>query len=244
MSDPRHPQVLNSSGESLDFRYHPGDREDFLVILGHGVTGNMDRPLIVHLANQLSTNGWPSLRFSFAGNGNSEGEFSDSTITKEVDDLRCLIESHGKGRRLIYIGHSMGGAVGVIAASKKDTFDGLVSLAGMVDTTKFCETEFGEVTPDEGFMWDDEECPLSQAYVDDLHAIGDTIASARKVRNPWLLLHGSEDDVVPLQDSQTAYGVSEADAELVVIDGADHVFTDHLEPMSDEVLRWLQDHFG
>ena len=37
--------------------------------------------------------GIPALRFSFSGNGGSEGRFEDSCITKEVEDLGAVIDA-------------------------------------------------------------------------------------------------------------------------------------------------------
>ena len=90
-----------------------------------------------------------ALRFSFSGNGASEGRFIDSTISKEVDDL-CVVLDRLKDYAICYVGHSMGGAVGVLRASEDSRIQLLVSLAGMVHTKAFAQREFGDVTPDEG----------------------------------------------------------------------------------------------
>ena len=88
-----------------------------IVVLGHGVTGNKDRPFIVALAEGLAAAGIPALRFSFSGNGASEGRFTDSTISKEVDDLDAVLDAFERAIRSAMWGHSMGGAVGVLRAS-------------------------------------------------------------------------------------------------------------------------------
>ena len=41
--------IRNPQGERLDYTYHPGIGEA-VVVLGHGVTGNKDRPFVVALA--------------------------------------------------------------------------------------------------------------------------------------------------------------------------------------------------
>lgn len=84
-------QIFNSHGERLDVDFHHGSQTAVVVVLGHGVTGNKDRPLLVAIAEGLSKKGWPCIRFSFSGNGDSEGKFEDSNITKEVDDLRSIM---------------------------------------------------------------------------------------------------------------------------------------------------------
>ena len=89
-----------------------------------------------------------------------------------------------------------GGAVGVLAAAKDDRIKFLISLAGMVSTEKFYDTEFREETPDTGCMWDEPDCPLSSAFENDLKGIHSTAPQAAQVTVPWLLVHGTEDDVV------------------------------------------------
>src|SRR5690606_9062424 len=103
---------------------------DKLVIIGHGVTANLDRPLLKALADGLAAKGWPCLRLSFSGNGNSEGDFRESNITKESEDLADLIESLPDETELAYIGHSMGGAVGIMTAAEDERIKVLVTLAG------------------------------------------------------------------------------------------------------------------
>lgn len=236
--------MKNSFGERLDVSLHEATRSNFLVVLGHGVTGNKDRPLLVELANQLSEHGWPTLRVSFSGNGASEGNFTDSCITKEVKDLSSVIEEVGQGRRIAYIGHSMGGAVGVLTAARDERIKLLVSLAGMVNTADFVKREFGDVTPGMGCMWDDPDCPLSQAYVDDLAQIGNTLAAAEELSLPCLLLHGKADDIIPSSDSRDLLKVLSSSSELVEIEGAEHSFEGYYDQVSTAVCDFLEKHFN
>jgi len=234
-------EIRNGAGERIDFTYHHGrPNAPEIVLIGHGVTGNKDRPFVLALAEGLAKAGIPAVRFSFAGNGASEGKFSESTISKEVEDLGSVIDAF-KDRELCYIGHSMGGAVGVLRAAKDPRIKALVSLAGMVHTKAFAEREFGMVKPGEGFMWDDTNCPLSQRYMDDMAKIGTVVESGAKIRVPWLLIHGIEDDVVPLQDSLDIFSRANEPKKLVKLPGANHVFAgEHTTPMVNEVVQWIK----
>src|SRR5687767_4484440 len=233
-------EIRNAHGERLDHTYHhgrQGARE--IVLIGHGVTGNKDRPFVVALAEGLAKAGIPALRFSFSGNGASQGKFSESTISKEVEDLGSVIDAF-KDREICYVGHSMGGAVGVLRAANDQRIKALVSLAGMVHTKAFAEREFGMVRPGEGFMWDDTNCPLSQRYIDDMGKIGTVVELGSKIRVPWLLVHGVEDDVVPLQDSLDIFAKANEPKKLVKLPAANHVFAgDHTAPMINEVVGWI-----
>ncbi len=238
-------QMINQQGERIDHSFHPGIRSEELVILAHGVTGNKDRPLLVAIAEGLSKRGWPCLRFSYSGNGDSEGKFEDSNITKETGDLSSVLDAVPPDVRVAYVGHSMGGAVGVIQAARDPRIRVLVSLAGMTHTADFVRREFGDETPGAGFMWEDEDCPLSQAYVDDLTSIGDTLKSAEAVTQPWLLVHGTSDDVIPLQDGLDAFEAARSEKQWLAVEGAGHVFDESTYPQVVEAIdAWLKKHFG
>lgn len=237
-------EIRNHLGEKLDYTFH-GDAtgSGSLLIIGHGVTGNKDRPWAKGLATAAAASGTPALRFSFSGNGDSEGEFRDSTISKEVQDLTAVIDAAcGQGYDdIILVGHSMGGAVAVISAGQDKRIKRLISLAGMVYTKQFADVEFSDATPDQGFMWDDEDCPLSQTFVDDLNAIGDVLDRAPQITVPWLLVHGSDDDVVPIQGSRDIMAKAGGPTEFVEITGSNHVFADDAQRlMIDAVLAWLK----
>jgi alpha-beta hydrolase superfamily lysophospholipase len=238
-------EIRNTHGERLDYTFHEGEKDSTqLAVLGHGVTGNKDRPFIVALAEGLAEAGIPALRISFSGNGDSDGQFTDSTISKELDDLTAVLDALD-GYTICYVGHSMGGAVGVRCASGDSRIKLLVSLAGMVHTKTFAETEFGDVTPDEGFMWDEPDCPLSQAYMDDLTEIETVVNDAPQISVPWLLVHGTDDDVVPIQDSYDIFDKTNAPKELIELEGANHVFSDEFTPMMvEKVVNWIHAQFG
>lgn len=241
----KHGQIVNSSQEVIDHAFHRADRRETLVILGHGVTGDKDRPLLVAVAEGLAARGWPCLRISFSGNGKSGGRFEDSTITKEVDDLKAVLATVPDDVRVAYAGHSMGGAVGVLTAARDLRIRVLVSLAGMTYTAEFCDREFGSEVPDEGLMWEEPACPLSRTFVDDMHAIGDTLQAAASVSQPWLLIHGMEDDVVPIRDGHDAREAASCVTHWLAIEGAGHSFGEESYPaVIDAMDAWLSEHLG
>jgi fermentation-respiration switch protein FrsA (DUF1100 family) len=231
------PDVIrNAQGERLDFSFHPGRQVGGpLVVIGHGVTGHKDRPFLVALAEGLARAGIGALRISFSGNAGSEGRFEDSNISKEVDDLGAVLDAL-PGRTLAYAGHSMGGAVGVIRASRDPRIRLLVSLAAVVHTRAFAERTFGELTPGTGLMLGKPGCVLSQAYLDDLGSIGSVVDQAGEIGVPWLFVHGARDALVPIDDTYDAYTRARAKKELVVLEQADHVFEPGLTPRMVEAV--------
>lgn len=237
--------IQNPSGERLDLAFHPGARKDTLVILGHGLTGSKDRPLLVGLAERLSALGWPCMRISFSGNGSSEGRFEDATITKEIDDLKTILDTVPDYVRVAYCGHSMGSAVGVLTAARDLRIHVLVSLSGMTYTADFVRREFGDLTPGQDLMWDEPGKPLSEAFVNDLTALGDILPAAAMVSQPWLLIHGSADDVVPARDGSDAFAAAVCHKQWLEIEGAGHAFEETgTERVVEAMDAWFGEHFG
>jgi uncharacterized protein len=245
------------SGRLDDIRNRKGERFDVtlegvspdeaappaIVVLAHGVTAHKDRPWLVALSGALADAGLPSLRLSFAGNGASEGAFEDAVPSKEVEDLGSVLdalERWGVGR-IGYAGHSMGGAVGVLRASRDPRIACLVSLAGMVHVHQFFLTHFAHLvqgTP----MLDKPECPWSPALLDDAARIGSVTSQAAQVTVPWLLVHGDADELVPYQDSLDARAAARGRPELVTLPGIDHRFTGAFDDVIAAVVPWLVRH--
>ena len=235
-------EIRNALGEKIDYGFSEGNGQfsDWIVLLGHGVTGNRNRPVIADTAKELNQTGFSVLTFSFSGNGESGGDFRDSCVSKGVEDLKAVMDAVGD-KKIAYIGHSMGSAIGVLTAAQDNRIKCLVSLAGMVDTKKFAETEFGDETPDQGCMWEEKSCPLSKAFMTDLcETVGSVIEETDHVNAPWLLLHGSADDVVLPQDSEDVKARLGDRVDHVTIAGADHSFNDHRQQQLEAVVDWLK----
>lgn len=234
-------EIRNAQGERLAFTWVPGSGDD-VVVMGHGVTSDKERPWSQGLSVALAAHGVASLRLAFSGNGASEGRFEDSTITKEVADLGSVLDAL-EGRRVHYVGHSMGGAVGALRAARDPRIVSLVSLAAVTHTAEFVRRMFGHLRPGEP-MLDKPHCPYGPALEADLVALDTLVATGAQVRAPWLLVHGTEDDVVPVQHSLDMHAAQPA-SKLVLLEGADHAFkgAGHV-PMLGVVVPWLAARVG
>lgn len=245
-------EIRNQVGEKLDYSFAPGAEESReLVLIGHGVTANKDREWAVTLADALESAGIASLRFSFSGNGDSEGDFRASCPTKEAADLRAVLDAIGRGTGdagetsgpcvITYVGHSMGAAVGVLVASRDLRIRRLISLGGMVDTADFALRKFGSCVPGVDMMWDKPECPLSNDFLNDMESIGSVEALAPSVQVPWLLVHGTDDTVVPPEESERIHRLVGERSTLVLMEGVDHVFSGAASTaMASHVLQWMK----
>lgn len=244
---PTPEQLTNPLGERLDFAFHPGapDRRE-IIVLGHGVTGHKDRPFLVEMAEGLEQRGFNVLRHSWSGNGESEGAFADSNITKEVADLDAIVSTLiDLGFEVAYAGHSMGGAVGVRRAARDPRIRWLISLAGIVHTRDFAETIFGHLKPGEGLMLGKPGKVLPAAYMADLCGMETVIGDAARIEVPWLLVHGTADELVPIRHSEDACALPGGNRQFVRLEGADHLFApDAIPAVVDAMASWCDEQFA
>jgi alpha-beta hydrolase superfamily lysophospholipase len=82
------------------------------------------------------------------------------------------------------------------------------------------------------------QCPLSQAFLDDARSIDNTLEAARRVKVPWLLVHGTADELVPHSDSEEVCAVNSR-ARLELLQGADHRFAGQIPRLVELVSSFF-----
>ena len=211
-----------------------------MVVIGHGCTSDKDRPWSRALSGALAERGIASLRVAFSGNGESEGRFEDCTITKEVGDLTAVIDALDReGPRAHYVGHSMGGAVGLLAAEADPRIRSLVSLAAVTHAEEFILRLFGELPFGEP-MLGKPRCPWNPALREDFVAHGSLAGRVPETGTPWLVVHGTADEVVPIAHSRDLVSAAGGRAEAIELAGVDHSFTGRgLVQLVAAVVPWL-----
>jgi pimeloyl-ACP methyl ester carboxylesterase len=236
-------EIRNAYGERLDYTCVAGrpGRKD-VVVISHGVTSQRDRPWAIDLSAALTAAEIAVVQFSFSGNGASEGRFEDATPTKEVEDLGRIVDAF-PGFRVACVGHSMGGAVSLLRAGRDPRIVALVSLAGIVHVQDFMQRHFGHLSPGDA-MLGKPACPWNRTLEEDARRLGSLTHVARDLRIPWLLVHGTADELVPLQDSIDARAAAFGRPELVTLEAADHRFTRAHEALIQAVVPWIGKHLA
>jgi len=204
-----------------------------ILIMSHGLGMSKDIRRFLAMQDVLNNKGIATLRIDLFGHGESDGEFEDLTATKSTDDILKAIEFLKKKgyKKIALAGGSFGGFVSLLAASKTKYIKFLL-LVSPASTYSFREIvtngrrlirkwrEFDYKRHVEG---DDRNRKFKYTFFKDFMSY-DPLKVAKDVKVPVLIIHGSKDDVIPLEKSVALINCFE-DCLLLVVGGADHEYT-------------------
>lgn len=221
-----------------------------MVILMHGIFSSKNIVPIPALARALAKEGIASICFDFGGHWKSEGQMQEMTVGKEIEDALAMWEY---AKSLPYVshigllGHSQGGVVASmtagILASRGESPAALVLIApGSViqDACKggrFFGAEFNPADPPEyvkcfGVM------KLGREYILTTQEL-DIYGTAKAYTGPVRLIHGSKDTIVPMSCSEKFVETYTQDAELIVVEGENHMITRKLRRVVSNAVSFL-----
>jgi hypothetical protein len=227
-----------------------------MVILMHGIFSSKDYNPMPALAKGLALSGIASIRFDFDGHGKSEGRMQDMTVDKEIADAIAVWE-YAKSLPYVvgigFLGHSQGGVIASMAAGRlaeagKNVPQAMVLLApGAVikeacQGGKFFNARFDPKDPPEFIRcWGVKK--LGREYLLTTQTL-DIYGTASAYRGPVLILHGSKDSIVPMWCSER-YNETYGDrAELVVIDGENHMINRRRNQVVSKTVDFFRSVFG
>ena len=213
------------------------------IVLRHGLEAHKDTEKWRTFARSLTGAGFATLRFSFRGCGegpeSSDGAFEDTTLTSRVRDLKAALDFLGKRAvdhdRMGAVGSSLGGSV-VIAAE-----DPRLKVLVLLATGAWMG--LGAIDPSAELISLPSGRRLNRRFAEDAKRYDLPSALARQ-RKPTLILHGSNDDLVPIEHAHTLYASAAEPKRLCIIPGGDHSFHQphHLKQIVDATVEWIRQH--
>lgn len=249
----RHRVIIpNKHGEKLVGTLHESGTRD-IVILCHGFRCTKDTNLILNLAVALENAKISSFRFDFSGNGESEGLFQFGNYWTEVDDLHAVAQHFHESNRVIsaIVGHSKGGGVVLLYASKYSDIKTVVNLSGRYDMKAGIEEHLGkdylERIRRDGFIdvkkrrsgsFDfrvTEESLMDRLGIN-IHEACLKIDKECRV----FTIHGSSDEIIPVEDAFEFAKIIQ-NHKLHVIGGANHMFSNHQGELSSVVVNFIEE---
>lgn len=214
-----------------------------LVIVIHGLTGHMEERHITAISQLMNEMGFATLRAEMYGHGKSEGEFYNHNLFKWLNNAMTVTD-YAKSLDFVtdlYVcGHSQGGVTTMmIAGMEPDVFRAALPLSPATMLTQGSRSgNHFRIT------FDPSHIPAEINVNPEMKVSGNYIRAAQMLdvdwaisqyKGPVLIVHGTEDEAIPVQYSGEAAAKYE-NAELVIIEGDDHCYNYHL----DEVLEAIR----
>lgn len=212
------------------------------IILMHGYTGDKDEHgRFVDASKRLAANGFLAIRFDFrygktpTNNSESEGELTEMTPEEWVSDAKAVL-SYVAGlpevdsERIGVIGLSMGGYTAICSAARSKLAKAVVawsSPATLRPTSRWIKDK-------EHLRRFKKACNLFVPLLD-----------CKKIApRPFLAIAGTEDKVVHFRNAIKLFQSAREPKSLVLIGGADHVFSDHQDELLKVTTGWISSKLG
>ncbi|MEM4244981.1 MAG: alpha/beta fold hydrolase [Candidatus Nanoarchaeia archaeon] len=242
-------KFMNSKGGTLVGVLHkPLKKSKSAVLFLHGFTGFKEQ--FRWWAEYISLHGFITLAFDFTGNGESDGFFTEGTISQEVSDIdsaiKFLKENYGV-EKICVLGHSMGGAVAILSAAKNKDIDCLVVLAplAVLKGKPYSEfaNEMADILDSKG-LCNIVNCKkmrsLDMTFFKDVSK-HDVLKAVKKVKVPILVIHGDADSIVKVKEGKMIYNAAVVkNKKIHIIKGADHDFAKGRFFLTNLILDWCR----
>ena len=224
----------NSKGQQLVGILHIPKNIKKGIVMCHGF--QLDKAgfhrSFVNLARILERKGCIVLRFDFSCAGDSEGNTEDSSIFHMADDLENAVNLLKKYTNDVsIIGHSLGGIVSVIYASK-NKIEKLILWATPLHMKK------PELKNKKFFFWKGFKIKLR--FLLERNKI-DFNKLALKINVPLLIINGEKDEFCDLKCSEKFINdIKSRNKKMAVIKNGDHFFKNKQKELFKETLKWLK----
>lgn len=232
----------NSKGLNLVGILEPV-KTDKIAILAHGFTSGKDRPKFVKTAEALSAVGIASLRFDFAGSGESDNR--EITVAGQLDDLKSAIDFCRKMgySKIGLLGSSLGGLICILAYD--DKICAMVLLAPVTKAKtpgEFKDPARRKEIEEKGYVIlhkDDREFKVGKDYVVQREKINQQEILS-KIKCPVLIIHGDNDVEVPLEHSKSAMDYLPPSSRLEIFKGGSHRLEEDLNRLARLSTDWFK----
>ncbi len=243
------------------------------VIYVHGFKGFKDWGFVPYIGEFLSRRKFFVITFNFSHNGigNNPTQFTKldkfglNTLSREVRELSELIDAcrdghfgPSKGMSIGLLGHSRGGGITLLTASRKPDAAAVVTWSSVATFNRYPE-ETKKKWRQDGYIKvvnqrTGQIMRLGLSLLDDFEQHKDDLLSIEKavksLHRPLLIVHGDDDESVPVEEARRLYGWADRQQTLLMtVSGTGHTFDakhpfEGTNPKLEEALTKTADFFG
>jgi putative redox protein len=176
------------------------------------------------LADRIAVEvGWLVLTFNFRGAGDSEGQFSLGGWLADLQGAVAHLRTSENVSRVLLAGFGTGGALAIVAGALDPSIEAVAALGTSADFDDWAGNprRLLQHARDINLITDPSYPPSLEEWTRDLRRIRPITSARALAPRPLLVLHGSEDESVPVFDARVLSD-AHGSAELRIIDGAGH----------------------
>jgi len=214
------------------------------VVLCHGYpsagTADTAPETMPELADRIATEmGWAALAFAYRGCGESEGQFSLGGWLDDIENAIGYVSGTIRPLGIWLAGFGTGGALAVCAAAADERVAGVATVGSPGDFDDWAShpRRLLEHGRDVGVITDPEFPPNLDTWSREFRGIRAVACVGRYAPRPLLVVHGSDDEIVPPFDARVVAD-AHGSAELRFILGAGHALR-HDPRAVAVLLGWL-----
>ena len=222
---------INSEGQKLSGRLElPADQHPHnFALFAHCFTCNKNLSAVRNISRGLTSQGFGVLRFDFTGLGESEGDFEDTNFSGNVEDLvaaaNFLKEEYQAPT--VLIGHSLGGAAAIFAASELDSIKAVVTVGAPSNpkhVTHLLKSNLEEIEANGKAVVNlsGRDFTIKKQFIDDLQTKS-LPEDAKNLNKALLVMHSPQDLTVEIKNAEEIYIAARHPKSFVSLDGADHL---------------------
>jgi uncharacterized OsmC-like protein/pimeloyl-ACP methyl ester carboxylesterase len=218
------------------------------ALFAHCFTCSKDIAAARAVSQTLADLGIAVLRFDFTGLGHSDGEFANSNFSSNVADLVAAADYMRRELQApaILIGHSLGGAAVIAAASSIPESRAVVVIGAPSDPAHVLKAMGGSIEQirDAGSAVVDlagRPFTITKQFVEDIsrHNLNEALANLRKA---LLVLHAPRDEIVGIENAAEIFMAARHPKSFVTLDDADHLLSrkEDAEYAAHVIAAWVK----
>lgn len=197
----------------------------------HCFTCSKDFLAASHISKALTEKGIAALRFDFTGLGSSEGEFTNTNFSSNIEDIKAAIDflrSQGKAPQIL-IGHSLGGAAILRAAEFVSELKALVTINAPSDPIHLRHVLKSSLQEIESQGYANvalagREFRIQKQFIDDLET-HKSLAYLKDIHAALLIFHSPQDKMVDIENAKFIFTAAHHPKSFISLYEADHLLT-------------------
>jgi putative redox protein len=237
-------------GDALSARLDLPDQgtPSAVSLFAHCFTCNKNLKAVANISKALTGCGFAVFRFDFTGLGESAGDFADTNFSSNILDLIAASEFLNSEYTApsILIGHSLGGAAVIHAASQIPSVAAVAAIAAPSNPRLLMrhleeKKQQIEVEGEAEVMLAGRQFKIKKQFLEDLKQ-ANMDAAIRKLDRALLILHSPLDEVVGVENAARIFQAALHPKSFVSLDRADHLLSKQKDSIyaGTMIATWAQ----